>query len=109
MSTALFDLGDSDCLDSVPPAQPAHIVPVVVVPALASDPSPSDLLEKLVLGVSKEVGPKMSTADAGPTVAESNRSSFSSVNAQRQRGSDKPPVSWSFLETRTMIEVCGQC
>ena len=51
-------------------AQPAHAVPMIVVPALATDPAPPELLEQLMLGAANSVGPNPKTSSSYHTVID---------------------------------------
>ena len=102
MGRELLDLNDADGLDSIPPAQPAHTVPVVVVPALATDPAPPELLEQLMLGNTVGPNPKTSSSsfDATSSAPDSPRSSGSS---QKQHRSAFKPVRYRVSVIRVNI------
>ena len=72
-----------------PAAQPAHAVPVVVVPAHASDPAPPELLEQLKLGAANGVAPNPKTSsssiDSAPDSSRSNGSSQRQVRGRSNR------------------------
>ena len=93
MGRELLDLNDADVLDSIPPAQPAHTVPVVVVPALSTDPAPPKLLEQLMLGAANGVGPNPKTISSSfDPVSNAPDSSRSSGSSQRQQRCEFKPV-----------------